>query len=194
MELVFAYAVSALMTLSVLSICIAVLVDFLRYDRQGGVKRGQRSIVATGTMFGFYFVYYLVIRFGLGRVAFFNIPLILTGTAMVITGAVLNIVGRLQLKGNWANHIRIYDGHTLIRSGLYGIVRHPLYASLMLMLFGGSLVYRNWLSAVLTALVFIPFMYYRARQEEALLSEEFADYAEYRRSTGMFFPKFWRWV
>jgi len=69
------------------------------------------------------------------------------------------------------------------------VVRHPLYASIMLMLFGGSIAYRNWLSAVLTAFVFIPFMYYRAKQEETLLQEEFTEYEEYKNTTGMFFPK-----
>ena len=37
--------------------------------------------------------------------------------------------------------------------------------------------------------VFLPAMAYRARQEETALAAEFPAYAEYRRRTGMFFPK-----
>lgn len=108
---------------------------------------------------------------------------------MIVIGTVINIIGRIQLKSNWANHIKIYKNHSLINRGIYKVVRHPLYASIMLMLFGGSIAYRNWLSAVLTAFVFIPFMYYRAKQEETLLQEEFTEYEEYKNTTGMFFPK-----
>jgi len=35
-------------------------------------------------------------------------------------------------------------------------------------------------------------MYYRAKQEEKFLQEEFAEYKEYKKKTGMFFPKLWR--
>jgi protein-S-isoprenylcysteine O-methyltransferase Ste14 len=111
---------------------------------------------------------------------------------MIVAGAIINLLGRVQLKGNWTNHIKIYESHSLVNRGIYNVVRHPLYASIMLMLFGGSVAYRNWLSAALTAFVFIPFMYYRAKQEEVLLLEEFTEYVEYKKTTGMFLPKLWR--
>ena len=186
------YILSALITISVISVFAAVIVDFVKYNDKNAVKKSRRSIVATGSMIGFYVVYYMVLRFWLGRLYFVNIYVIILGTAMVVAGAVINIIGRIELKGNWANHIKIYEDHSLVNCGTYKIVRHPLYASIMLMLLGGSIAYRNWLGAFLTAAVFIPFMYYRAKQEEALLLEEFAEYEEYKKTTGMFFPKLWR--
>jgi len=180
--------------LSVVAVFAAIFADFAKYG-QKVAKKSKRSIVATGSMMGFYAVYYLVLRFGPGYFDFVNIYIIfiaVLGTAMVFAGAVLNIIGRLQLGGNWANHIKIYENHVLANRGVYKIVRHPLYASIMLMLLGGSLAYRNWLSAAMTAFVFVPFMYFRAKQEEALLQEEFAEYEEYKKTTGMFFPKLWK--
>ena len=184
--------ISTIITLSVMAVFIAVLVDFVLYHSKNTVKKSKRSIVATGSMMGFYIVYYMVLRFQLGSLFFVDIRVVALGTAMIAAGAVINILGRLQLQGNWANHIKIYQGHSLVNRGVYRIVRHPLYASIMLMLLGGSLAYKNWLSAVLTLFVFVPFMHYRARQEEALLQEEFLEYAEYKKTTGMFFPKLWR--
>jgi protein-S-isoprenylcysteine O-methyltransferase Ste14 len=35
-------------------------------------------------------------------------------------------------------------------------------------------------------------MYYRAKQEETFLMQEFERYADYSKRVGMFFPKFWR--
>jgi len=39
--------------------------------------------------------------------------------------------------------------------------------------------------------IFLPAMIYRARQEEAILSATFPNYAQYRRRTGMFLPMPW---
>jgi len=199
-----------LITLSVVAVFIAVCADFYAYDKKVAVRKSRRSIVATGSMTGFYVVYYMVLRFQLGGARVWqpgaNIiagagmmtsrraaaVMGLAGAMMIIAGAIINILGRTRLKGNWANHIKIYEDHGLVDSGVYKLVRHPLYASTILMFFGGSLAYRNWLSAILTALVFIPFMYYRARQEEALLIEEVPGYREYMKKTGMFFPKLWK--
>ena len=175
--------------LSIVAVFVAILLDFVKYNDNGTVKKGRRSIVATGSMIGFFVIFCIVIYLRWGSFNFDNITVIITGTIMIAVGSAINILGRLQLKSNWANHIKIYEGHTLVNRGIYKIIRHPLYASIMLMLFGGSVAYRNWLSAVLTVCVFIPFMYYRAKQEETMLSEEFAEYAEYKRKVGMFFPK-----
>lgn len=183
---------SSLIALSVISVFAAVLIDFVKFGDKTSVKRGKKSIVATGTMTAFYIIYYLMIYFKIGSVHVTALPLVILGVLCIVSGAVMNIWGRFTLSDNWANHIKIYENHALKTFGMYRIVRHPLYASIMLMLFGGSLAYRNWVSAVLTAFIFIPFMYYRAKQEETLLCKEFPEYREYADRTGMFFPKFWR--
>ncbi len=183
---------SSVITLSVISVFVAIAIDFLLYNERSATKCKKKSIVATGSMVGFYLVYYLVIRFHIGTIHHKSVFLVILGTTMIAIGAVINLLGRLHLGSNWANHIKIYEEHVLITSGAYSIVRHPLYSSIMLMLLGGSLAYRNYLSLLLTALVFIPFMYYRAKQEETLLSQEFENYQEFKSKTGMFFPRIWR--
>jgi len=192
----FEIIITYIITLSVTAVFIAIAADFILLDKRKDTKKEKKSIVATGTMVMYYLFYYLIIRSKLGEISIEGRPLgrfiIISGTLFIVLGAILNIWGRLQLKSNWANQIKIYKDHSLITTGSYSLVRHPLYASLMLMLFGGSLVYMNYLSAVLTVMIFIPFMYYRAKQEEALLMQQFEDYSDYKRKTGMFFPKIWR--
>ncbi len=191
------FVFSTIITLSVLVVIGSIAVDFILYSNKSNVKRSKKSLVATGTMFMFYFLYYNVIRFNIGDIVEVvsddNVTTVLgcvfVGTLCIVVGAITSVLGRLALKNNWADHIKIYDEHTLVNKGVYKIVRHPLYSSLMLMFFGGSIAYMNYLSAVLTTFVFIPFMYYRAKQEEKLLLEEFAEYKEYRENVGMFFPK-----
>jgi protein-S-isoprenylcysteine O-methyltransferase Ste14 len=115
--------------------------------------------------------------------------MILLGLAAIALGCIVNIKGRMNLGGNWANQIRIYKDQTLVTHGVYKIVRHPLYASLIWMFYGACLVYQNGAAFAANTLIFIPFMYYRAKQEEAMLCKRFINYETYRQKTGMFFPK-----
>lgn len=186
-------AVSVVVTLSLLSVLVAVWLDFKHYGKQKNTCRQKRSAVATGTMLLFFGVYYLVLRLNLGlylpsRQAL-RFAMIFLGLALVVFGAVCNIWGRVVLKQNWANHIKIYEGHTLVTGGPFRYVRHPLYSSLFLMFYGGCLIYSNWLGAVLVSAVFVPMMNYRAGQEEALLLQTFSQYGAYKQKAGRFLPK-----
>ena len=90
---------------------------------------------------------------------------------------------------NWANQVTIYKNQQLIKTGVYKYVRHPLYASLIWMFYGACLVYPNYLALIANTILFVPFMFYRAKQEEKLLMERFEEYGEYKKTTGMLFPK-----
>ena len=114
------------------------------------------------------------------------------GAILVIVGCYINIKGRFTLKHNWANQVTIYHDQTLVTSGVYKIVRHPLYASIILMLVGGCFVYTNFIAMLSIFIVFIPMMYYRAKQEERLLQSEFAEYVDYKKEVWMLFPKFFK--
>ncbi len=177
----------------VLTIITFIFINFVEGSKKHKAKHKKKSIVETGTMFLFFFLYYFLIKFNVGLIQINNINLrvltIIMGLILIVIGTVVNVKGRLKLGKNWANQIKIYEDHTLVTSGIYGFVRHPLYASLIWMFYGGSLVYLNWSAFLLTTLIFIPFMYYRAKQEEKLLSKQFEDYSKYKQKVGMFFPK-----
>jgi protein-S-isoprenylcysteine O-methyltransferase Ste14 len=193
MPISFEAVISTLITVSVISVFVAVLTDFTLYAENNDVIKKKRSLVATGSMIAFFLVYYAVARLGIGTIEILNdalyYVLLSTGTLLILVGAAANILARLALKNNWSDHIKIYQDHRLMTGGVYHLVRHPMYASIMVMLLGGVLVYRNWLALLLTLLIFIPMMTYRARQEETLLEAQFGDYAAYRQNTGMFFPR-----
>jgi protein-S-isoprenylcysteine O-methyltransferase Ste14 len=141
----------------------------------------------------FFICFYLVIRFNIGVITIENLSIriliIIVGLLIIIIGTFVNIKGRIDLGKNWANHIKIYKNHTLVSTGVYRLVRHPLYASLIWAFYGASLVYLNFIALLLNTFIFIPFMYYRAKQEEELLDKEFFDYNKYKRRVAMFFPK-----
>lgn len=188
-----AIAVNVIVYVCFLLIALAVLADFRAYHRRRDVVASDRSWVETGSMTAFFAIYYLVVR---ARLLELDVPApwrmvaLAAGLALMVVGAAFNVLGRLFLASNWANQIKIYEGHWLVTTGPFAIVRHPLYASLIWMLVGGALVYANLAGLLLSVAVFVPMMYGRAKKEEALLTGAFGErYATYRRTTGMFLPK-----
>ena len=180
--------------IATIAVIFAVFKDFEKFHQRKEVKKEKKSLVETGTMFLFFFLFYGLIRFRVGVVNLDNNNLhsmfIIFGLVLVVLGTVVNIKGRFDLGKNWANQIKIYEDHKMITSGMYALVRHPLYASLIWMFFGATLVYTNYLAFLANLLIFIPFMTWRAKQEEALLLQEFSGYQNYQKTTGRFFPKF----
>ena len=79
--------------------------------------------------------------------------------------------------------------HTLVTSGPYRWVRHPLYTATALTVVGNSLTAANWFLLAVGALVFTV-MVIRTRREEKFLLDRFGDaYREYMARTGRFFPR-----
>lgn len=185
-----ALAVSGLCTAAVL---LAVAVNFALRRDQPEVERRLTSPVATLSMLAFLAAFLLLLRLRLGVVPLPPGPLrqalVLLGLGLVVTGCAVNLLGRAALGGNWADPVTLYRDQTLVRHGVFALVRHPLYASLVWMFVGGSLLFRNLAALAATLLVFLPAMVYRARQEEVLLASRFPEYQAYRRRVGMLFPR-----
>lgn len=175
------------------AIIFSIISNFLLAQDAGNSKKEKKSLVETGTMSLFFLLFFLLIKY---RLILLEIDLLhkpvylITGIAIVLVGTIFNIWGRIYLGNNWANQIKIYKNQTLVTGGPFKIVRHPLYASLIWIFFGASIYFSNISAFLANLLIFTPFMYYRAKQEERILKNEFKEYAKYSKKTGMFFPKF----
>ena len=75
--------------------------------------------------------------------------------------------------------IQVEEGQTLVSTGLYGIVRHPMYMATLLLFMVMPLVLGSWWAL-------IPFAFYpaiiisRLKDEEELLTRELAGYVAYK--------------
>jgi protein-S-isoprenylcysteine O-methyltransferase Ste14 len=174
----------------ILTLMLAVVCNFLNTQTPREFKE-RRSPVATASMTAFFILLYFTIRFRWtapelsGWIAFRSF-----GLALMLFGAAFNVWGRFYLKENWSDHVRIYDDQTLITTGPYRIVRHPLYASLIWMFYGAAIAYLNPLAALENTFIFIPAMIYRSNLEENELRKTFSDpFSAYWKTTGRFFPR-----
>jgi protein-S-isoprenylcysteine O-methyltransferase Ste14 len=91
---------------------------------------------------------------------------------------------------NWSPSLEIREKHELITHGIYGVIRHPMYASQFLLVIAQPLLLQNWLAGWLDLLVFVPFYFLRVRAEEKLMLDSFGDqYREYMNKVGGVTPK-----
>lgn len=177
-------------TLCAVSVLAAVVINFQLARHSHSIRSERPSFVRTGPMLAFFAVIYLLIRLRVGvyEIPVIGFPVAVTGLVLVVLGAVVNIMGRFALGKNWGNQVIVYQDHTLVISGVYRLVRHPLYASLIWMFVGASMVFQNWAALLATLLIFVPAMVYRGKLEELALAAQFPDYTAYRERTGMLLP------
>jgi protein-S-isoprenylcysteine O-methyltransferase Ste14 len=91
---------------------------------------------------------------------------------------------------NWSPTLEIREQHQLVTRGIYGYIRHPMYASQLLWIIAQPLLLQNWIAGPIDLLVFIPFYFLRVGAEEQLMLEQFGDqYRSYRQKVGAVFPK-----
>jgi len=83
----------------------------------------------------------------------------------------------------------VRESPSVIRKGVFGIVRHPIYLSEVL-LYLGLLMLNMSLAAGVVWLGAAAFLYYLSRYEEKLLLKRFGDdYRSYIREVGMWAPR-----
>jgi protein-S-isoprenylcysteine O-methyltransferase Ste14 len=111
-----------------------------------------------------------------------------TGLLLVIVGITFSIWARLQLGGNWSASVTVKQGHTLIRRGPYTIVRHPIYAGLLISVFGVALIVGEIRGLLGVGVLFLSF-WLKSRVEEQFMLEQFgADYRSYQQRVKALIP------
>lgn len=76
--------------------------------------------------------------------------------------------------------IEVREGQHVVDTGLYAIVRHPMYTATTLLFLAMPLVLASPISFVVM-LLYVPLIILRIRREEALLERELEGYSDYMR-------------
>ncbi|HUK62732.1 MAG TPA: isoprenylcysteine carboxylmethyltransferase family protein, partial [Dongiaceae bacterium] len=115
------------------------------------------------------------------RFGWSHVPLAaaIMGDALVIIG--FAAIARVYRENSYTSAtIDVMAGQTVISTGPYAIVRHPMYASASLYVLGTPLALGSWWGLVPVA-VMVPFLIWRLLDEERLLVRDLRGYADYRR-------------
>jgi protein-S-isoprenylcysteine O-methyltransferase Ste14 len=114
------------------------------------------------------------------RFQWFELPKIL-----VIIGSIIFVFSYLMfgevLRENeyLSRTIEVQEGQKVVDTGLYGIMRHPMYSATIFLFLSMPLILGSPLS-FLIMLLYIPIIVRRIRNEELVLESQLEDYKEYK--------------
>lgn len=128
-------------------------------------------------------------------VAWANLPLPVwvrwIGVGVAASGFVLLQWAQNTLGRNWSDLPRMLKEQSLITSGPYQYVRHPIYTAFIFILGSSLLISSNWLIGLAWIGMTVVEVASRIGFEESLMLEFFGDeYRNYMKRTGRLFPTF----
>lgn len=113
------------------------------------------------------------------------------GVALTIAGIAFAIWARFFLGTNWSATPSIKQGHELVRSGPYAIVRHPIYSGFLLGLLGTAIYAGDFRALAAFGIVLIG-LKWKSLTEESLMQQQFgAQYVDYKRQVKGIIPFVW---
>ena len=153
--------------------------DFLKKRLDAKEKQGtQKGVVAfSGLMFiGGFVVAGLDFRFGWSVM-----PTWLTVTTSVLFLVAYALYAEVMRENAYLSRtIKVEEGQTVVDTGLYSIVRHPMYAVTILLFSMIPLVLGSWYALIVFALYPV-IIIVRLKDEEDLLTKELPGYAAYKQ-------------
>lgn len=111
----------------------------------------------------------------------------LAGGVLVVLGGSLVLASVVRLGPSLTAVPYPKDDATLVESGPYQIVRHPIYSGLILAALGWGLFVHGWLT-IGYALVLFLFFDIKSRREERWLREKYCEYEAYGRRVHKLIP------
>lgn len=155
---------------------------FLHLSNGGFIQRGGWWVAVQNALIVAVLVLGLVFR-GQWQGRFMG----LAGGMLMSVGGCLGIAGVCALGRNLTPYPKPLENSALAQRGVYALVRHPLYCSLILSSAGWALMWRSW-PALAASLALSILLDAKARREEHWLREKFPDYAAYSRRVRRLLP------
>ena len=153
--------------------------DLLKSRLNAKEKREEQSLVVK--LSGLMFLAGFVVA-GLGfRFGWYTLPKgVVIGGAVVFLAAYILYAEVLRENTYLSRTIEVQENQKVIDTGLYGIVRHPMYSATLLLFLSMPII----LGSVYSFLIFLTYPFIiakRIRDEEKFLEEELDGYCEYKQ-------------
>jgi len=163
--------------------------DVTLKKRQEGIASKVSGVLA---VIGFISVIAFVINPNWLAFASLSFPVWLrwVGIALALAGFALLQWAQVTLGKSWSDTPRMMKEQTLITSGPYQFIRHPIYTAFVLILGSALLISANWLIGLAWLGMTVLEVASRVGFEESLMLEYFGDqYREYMKKTGRLLPR-----
>jgi protein-S-isoprenylcysteine O-methyltransferase Ste14 len=110
------------------------------------------------------------------------------GLLLGLIGAGLILLGFFSLGPNLTPFPRPRDNNTLVETGVYGLVRHPIYGGIILGAVGWACLFGSTLLTLIYALILFLFFDIKSRQEEKWLTDKHPQYRAYQHRVRKLLP------
>jgi protein-S-isoprenylcysteine O-methyltransferase Ste14 len=118
-----------------------------------------------------------------------NVLLQLLAPTLSISCVLLAMSAIRELGKQWSFQARLVEGHKLVTSGVYGLVRHPIYTAMLGNLIATGLVLSRWVAVPVAIVIFLTGTLIRTRLEERLLKNAFgADFEKWKAGVPALIP------
>lgn len=114
--------------------------------------------------------------------------LIGSGVVLLCVAAVCGMAGAGALGRNLTPFPKPMAQGQLVQSGIYGLMRHPLYTAVLCAAMGWALVWQSCISLTFAVALGL-FFNAKARREERWLRAQYPDYVEYEQRVRRFIPR-----
>ncbi|HEY1985846.1 MAG TPA: isoprenylcysteine carboxylmethyltransferase family protein [Terracidiphilus sp.] len=110
------------------------------------------------------------------------------GAAITLAGLLFAVWAREHLGSNWSRSVTIKQGHELITTGPYAVVRHPIYTGILAGFLGMAIAISQVRGFIALVLIFLA-LWMKLRMEEQWMRSQFGEvYATYSRKTAALVP------
>jgi protein-S-isoprenylcysteine O-methyltransferase Ste14 len=110
------------------------------------------------------------------------------GAAITIAGILFAVWAREHLGSNWSRSVTIKQGHELITTGPYTVVRHPIYTGILTGFLGMAIAISQVRGFIVFVLIFLV-LATKLRMEEQWMRSQFGEtYATYAHRTAALVP------
>jgi protein-S-isoprenylcysteine O-methyltransferase Ste14 len=114
------------------------------------------------------------------RFGWTSLPAAVVWAAVIVFLLAYCLFGEVLRENRYLSRvIEVQEEQTVVDTGLYGIVRHPMYSATVLLFLSMPLILDS-LPSFLIMLLYIPIIVKRIRNEEQVLEKELKGYAEYK--------------
>ena len=152
-----------------------LLAKRLDVKEKQGTQKGVVAVMGLIFLSGFILAG-LDFRFGWSKVP---LPVVIVASVLFLVGYAL-YAEVMRENAYLSRTVKVEEGQTVISTGLYAVVRHPMYTASTVMFLALPLILGSWYALIPFALYPV-IMVVRIRGEEKLLTAELSGYEEYKK-------------